>query len=120
MYNELIMEHYENPDRYGNCPKLTHVHCDNNPLCGDQICIQLRINENKIEDAWFNGDGCVISLASASMLVKKIIGLTTEEIQSFTATDMLNMFGCKLTSSRQKCCLLAWRAVRVAVFSPSP
>ncbi len=68
--------------------------------------------------AWFDGDGCCISQASASMLMEKIEGLTVEELKQFTAQDMLELFGARLTPNRQKCCLLSWRVVQAAVHAP--
>ncbi|MEO0532110.1 MAG: iron-sulfur cluster assembly scaffold protein, partial [Planctomycetota bacterium] len=64
------------------------------------------------------GDGCVISQASASMLLEELNGKTVEEVKAFTAEDMLKLYGPRLTPNRQKCCLLSWRVIQQAVFSP--
>jgi nitrogen fixation NifU-like protein len=81
--------------------------------------LELQISpEGKIEQAWFDGEGCCISQSSASMLCEKIEGKTVEEAKQFAAKDMLELFGARLTPNRQKCCLLPWRVLQQAVHSP--
>jgi nitrogen fixation NifU-like protein len=120
LYQEHILDHYEDPFHRGHIPAPTHAHEDDNPLCGDVVHIELRVGpDGKIEDAWFDGDGCCISQASASMLMERFDGKTVEEVKQFTADDMLKMFGAKLTPNRQKCCLLSWRVLQSAIYSPA-
>lgn len=119
IYLEHVMDHYEDPYHRGRCERATHMHEDDNPLCGDVVHVELRVDrDGRIEEAWFDGDGCCISLASASMLIEGIEGKTVEELKDFSAEDMLKLFEAKLTPNRQKCCLLPWRVVQAAVFSP--
>lgn len=117
IYQEHILDHYEDPYHRGKCPGATHAHEDDNPLCGDVVRIELRVSpEGKIENAWFEGDGCCISQAAASMLVEKIEGRSLEEVRDFSAQNMLELFQARLTPNRQKCCLLSWRVMQNAVF----
>lgn len=119
IYEEHVLDHYEDP--YHRGPLEGHTHSDEgkNPLCGDIIQIDLKLTpEGKIADVWFDGTGCVISQASASMLVEKVEGKTLEELREFSASDMLELFGPRLTPNRQKCCLLSWRVLQSAVHSP--
>lgn len=119
LYQERILEHYEEPFHRGNCPGATHVHQDDNPLCGDVVRLELAIGSaGEIDDAWFDGDGCCISQASASMLVERIQGKSLDDVKRFSAEDMLALFGARLTPNRQKCCLLPWRVLQAAVFAP--
>jgi len=119
IYQEHVLDHYDDPYHRGHCDGLTHTHEDDNPLCGDVVHVELRVDDRgKVEEAWFDGDGCCISQASASMLMEKIEGQTLEQVKSISATDMLELFGARLTPNRQKCCLLVWRVVQSAVFSP--
>lgn len=119
IYEEHVLDHYEDPYHRGSLKGATHSHEADNPLCGDVIHVDLKLSpEGKIEEAWFDGEGCVISQASASMLMEKIEGRTIEELNDFSATDMLELFGPKLTPNRQKCCLLSWRVLQSAVHSP--
>lgn len=120
IYLEHVMDHYEDPYHRGPCDGATHRHEDDNPLCGDVVQVELRIDaQGRIEAAWFDGDGCCISQASASMLVEAIEGKTVDELKGFSAEDMLQLFEAKLTPNRQKCCLLPWRVAQTALFSPT-
>ena len=119
IYEEHVLDHYEDPYHRGPFGEATHAHEANNPLCGDEIQIALKLSaDGKVTEAWFDGEGCVISQASASMLVETIEGKTLEELQEFSAHNMLALFGPKLTPNRQKCCLLPWQVLQSAVHSP--
>lgn len=118
IYQEHILDHYEDPYHRGECEHATHQHEDDNPLCGDVVSVQLRLQDGKVSEAWFDGDGCCISQASASMLMEVIEGKTIEEVKEYSAQQMLELYGPRLTPNRQKCCLLSWRVVQSAMFSP--
>ena len=119
LYQEHILDHFEEPFHRGSCPHATHAHEDDNPLCVDVVRVELEIDQDgKIADAYFDGDGCCISQAAASMLIEKIEGRTVEEVKNMSADEMLKLFGAKLTPNRQKCCLLSWRVLQSAVYSP--
>jgi cysteine desulfurase / selenocysteine lyase len=119
LYQERIQDHYEDPYHRGRCRHCTHFNEDNNPLCGDVIRLELQIDGNgTLKEVYFNGDGCCISQAAASMLVEKFDGRSVDEVKTFTAKDMLDLFGVRLTPNRQKCCLLSWRVLQAAIFSP--
>ena len=118
IYQEHILDHYEDPYHRGECEHATHQHEDDNPLCGDVISVQLRLRDGHVEDAWFDGDGCCISQASASMLMEAIEGKTIDEVKAFSPTDMLELYGPRLTPNRQKCCLLSWQVVQTSLYSP--
>ncbi len=118
IYQEHILDHYEDPYHRGKCDHATHQHEDDNPLCGDVVSVQLRLRDGRVEEAWFDGDGCCISQASASMLMEEIEGKTVDEIKAFSAANMLELYGPRLTPNRQKCCLLSWKVVQSALYSP--
>ncbi len=119
IYQDRILEHYEEPFHRGPCPAATHAHEDDNPLCGDVVRMELSIPRgDKIEDAWFAGEGCCISQASASLLTEWTCGRSVDEVKQFAAEQMLELFGAKLTPNRQKCCLLPWRVLQSAIYSP--
>jgi nitrogen fixation protein NifU and related proteins len=119
LYQEHILDHYEDPFHRGNLPTATHAHEDNNPLCGDVVRVELQLDDSGIvKDAFFTGQGCVISQASASMLLEKFVGKTIEDVKKFSAEDMLSLYGARLTPNRQKCCLLSWKVLQSAVHSP--
>jgi nitrogen fixation NifU-like protein len=119
LYQEQILDHYEDPFHRGHLAAATHAHQDKNPLCGDVIRIELKLDDQgRIEDLWFSGDGCIISQASASMLLEELQGKTVREAMRFSAEDMLKLYGPRLTPNRQKCCLLSWRVLQSAIHSP--
>ena len=118
IYQEHILDHYEDPFHRGEVAGATHAHVEKNPLCGDVVKIALKLREGCVDDCGFEGDGCVISQAAASMLLEELNGKSLEEVKEFTAEKMLELYGARLTPNRQKCCLLAWRAIQQAVHSP--
>ena len=121
LYQEHILEHYEDPYHRGHCQPCTHAHEDDNPLCGDVIRLELEIDpQGRLRQIYFNGDGCCISQAAASMLVEKFDGRTLDELKQFSANDMLALFGARLTPNRQKCCLLSWRVCKRRSTRPWP
>ena len=119
LYQEHILDHYEDPYHRGKCPQCTHAHEDDNPLCGDVVRIELEIGaDGKLGNVYFSGDGCVISQASASMLAEEMFGKQVDDVKEFSAEDMLKLYGPRLTPNRQKCCLLSWKVLQSAVHSP--
>ena len=119
IYEEHVLDHYEDPFHRGPLDSATHADEGNNPLCGDVVHVDLRLSDDGvIQEAWFDGKGCVISQASASMLIEKVEGKSLDEVREFSAEDMLQLFGPKLTPNRQKCCLLSWRVLQSAIHSP--
>jgi nitrogen fixation protein NifU and related proteins len=120
LYQEHILDHYEDPYHRGKCPSPTHAHEDDNPLCGDEIRIELQLDpRGSIREAWFEGDGCCISQAAASMLIEHVDGKDVDFVKRFSAEDMLKLFRARLTPNRQKCCLLSWRVLQTALYSPT-
>lgn len=119
LYQDHILDHYEDPYHRGHCQHCTHCHEDDNPLCGDVVRMELNLDDDgTLREVYFEGDGCCISQASASMLAERFDGRTVEEVKRFTAEDMLALFGARLTPNRQKCCLLPWRVLQAAIYSP--
>jgi nitrogen fixation NifU-like protein len=95
------------------------MHEGENPLCGDTVRLELAVDKDGIiRDAYFTGQGCCISQASASMLMETISGKRIDELKEFSAQQMLDLFGARLTPNRQKCCLLSWRVLQQALYSP--
>jgi nitrogen fixation NifU-like protein len=113
IYEDHILRHYEEPYHNESFADATHRQRVDNPICGDSVELQLGVCESRIVfQAWYTGSGCIISQASASMLVEYIEGKSLEQLSSFTAEDMLRHFQARLTPRRQQCCLLAWQALQ--------
>ena len=92
LYQDRVLDHYQQPYHRGSCPNATHWHKATNPLCGDQIRMELRVdNQGRVEDLFFQGEGCCVSQAAASMLVEHCQGHTLEELQKFGPADMLSL-----------------------------
>ena len=91
MYREVILDHYKNPRCRGELDPADISYEDDNPLCGDNIRIDLRVDDNdRIVECAFSGQGCAISQASASMLMEDIQGKTLEEIKKYSRDDVQN------------------------------
>jgi nitrogen fixation NifU-like protein len=92
LYREVIIEHYKNPGHRGSLDPHDITFEDENPLCGDHIKIDLRVDETgKITEAAFDGHGCAISQASADLLLESIIGKDIEEVKHLSRNDVLDM-----------------------------
>ncbi len=110
-YREYILEHYRNPSNYG---KLEHpdVHAeDSNPLCGDQLGMDLLVEGDLVKEVRFQGRGCAISQASASMLSEMIEGKSVEEVRALGKDDVLDALGVPISPARTKCAFLSLRVL---------
>jgi nitrogen fixation NifU-like protein len=106
-YRENILDHYRNPRNKGQLEDPTHTHEEDNPLCGDVIQIDLHVNDGDvIEQVRFDGHGCAISQASASMLTELIQDKTLEEAKELSKEDILEALGIEIGPVRLKCALL--------------
>ena len=116
MYQERIMEHYEHPYHRGSLAAPTLECHHHNPLCGDAVRVQARVDDTGcVAEAYFEGEGCVISLAAASMLMAAVEGKSLAAIKAMTRQDMLDLLGIRLTAARVKCAMLPLRALEKAI-----
>ena len=110
-YREYILDHYRNPRNYGKLEQ-PDVHAeDSNPLCGDQLALDLQIEGNHVTAVRFQGRGCAISQASASMLSEMIEGKTTQEVIRLGKDDVLDALGITISPARTKCAFLCLRVL---------
>ena len=116
MYQENILDHYRNPRNFGFIENPDADANDYNPLCGDKVGIQLKINGNKIKEIKFYGSGCAISQASASMLTEEINGKTIDDIMKITKEDVLDLLGIEISYVRLKCALLSLKVLKMATY----
>jgi nitrogen fixation NifU-like protein len=116
-YRENILDHYRNPRNKGQLEDPTHTHEEDNPLCGDVIRIDLHVNDqNVIDEVRFDGQGCAISQASASMLTEMIEGKTLEEAKELSKEDILEALGIEIGPVRLKCALLSLKVLKAGVY----
>ena len=110
---DYVLGHYENPYHRGGGDKATHVQRSRNNPCGDEVELRLLIEDHVVREAWFDGRGCVVSQAAASMLTEKLDGRDLATMRGFSAQAMLKLFAVPLAPTRRKCCLLAWEALQM-------
>lgn len=133
LYRRVIMDHYQNPRNRGQIDDGAVTVDLNNPTCGDRISLQMRVKDDKIEEAKFRGEGCSISMASASMMTQAVKGLAVEEaltlvdlfsqmvqgeevdIDRFPLEDIEALSGVSKFPARIRCATLAWKALEKGV-----
>jgi nitrogen fixation NifU-like protein len=116
VYQEDLLDHYENPSNYGTLPNPDISHEEDNPLCGDKIRIDLLVKDDMIAEVRFCGHGCTISQAAASMLTEKIEGKSLAEVKKLSRDDILDMIGIPLGPVRLKCALLALKVLKAGAY----
>ena len=117
LYRENIIEHYKNPSYRGRLDPNDYSYADNNPLCGDHIQIDVRVDDSgKVSEARFDGHGCAISQASADLLVESIIGKPLEDVRKLSKEDVLALLGIELGPVRIKCALLSLKVLKAGVY----
>ena len=117
LYRELIIDRYQHPHHRGELDPNDITFEDDNPLCGDHVRIDLRVDgDDKVTEAAFSGRGCAISQASADLLVEEIIGKPLEEVKALTKEDILDLLGIQLGPVRLKCALLSLKVLKAGVY----
>ena len=138
LYQDIILEHGKNPRNFGKCEKYTHQAKGYNPLCGDQVQVYLKLNnEKKVENLTFEGSGCAISIASTSIMTELVKGKSTEiakkiiidflnmvkstseiksnDLNEDQKTTVMSLSGVKKYPMRVKCATLAWHTLTSAI-----
>lgn len=115
LYREELMDIYRNPSNKGKLDDPTVAVDKKNPMCGDEIRLQLKFRDNVVEDAKFDGSACAVSIIASSMLTEMIIGKNLNELKSITKDDLLSSMGLNLTTSRVKCATLVLDALQGAL-----
>ncbi|MGA7542627.1 MAG: SUF system NifU family Fe-S cluster assembly protein [Nitrososphaeraceae archaeon] len=116
IYREIILDHYRNPRNKGKLPDADISTHDSNPLCGDEIDIHMKVQGGKIMDVKFEGRGCAISQASASMLTEMVIDKPLTNVKDIDKTDILENIGLtNLGPARVKCALLALKVMKLGM-----
>ena len=117
VYSEIILDYYRHPRNKG---KLAHAQVrakDSNPLCGDIIEMQLELDrDGSVKDVKYDGQGCAISQASASMLTELVKGKKLDEVRTISKEDILSLIGGQLSAVRLKCALLSLKVLKTGVY----
>ena len=111
-YREEILEHWQNPQNFGKIVGADLIIEQVNPLCGDEVTFYFKVKKGKIEKVAFEGSGCAISVASASLLSEAIKGKKIVEVEKITGKDILGFLGGNVAPARLKCAFLPLEVVK--------
>lgn len=116
IYREIILEHSRNPSNRGKLDPADFTYEDTNPLCGDEIRIDVRVKDDHITEIAFSGQGCAISQASASILTELVEGRSLDEVRTLGKDALLEEIGIPLSPARLKCALLSLKVLKAGVY----
>lgn len=116
LYREVILDHYQHPHNHGTLTEPDITFEDSNPLCGDKIRVDLKVENKIVKEVRFSGKGCAISQASASMLTDELIGKSLDDIKKIDKDFIFEMLGIPLSPSRVKCALLSLKVVKAGAY----
>ncbi len=117
-YRDFILDHYRNPRNFGHLEKPDAVAEDRNPLCGDEMRVEIDVDEaGKVSDIRFSGKGCAISQASASMLIESAKGKSLESILTLNEESVLENVGIDISPTRMKCAMLGLGVLKSAALA---
>ena len=115
LYKEIVLDHYKNPHNFGTLDPADYTAEDSNPLCGDQVRMDLRVEDGIVTDVKFSGRGCAVSMASASILTDMILGQPLEEVRAITRDDLLEEIGIPVSPARMKCATLGLTVLNLSL-----
>jgi nitrogen fixation NifU-like protein len=116
LYREIILDHYRNPRNRGTLDPADYSYEDTNPLCGDEVRIDLRVDGDRVADVKFSGRGCAVSQASASILTEMVQGRSLDEVKALTKDDLLEELGIPVSPARMKCALLGLKVLKAGIY----
>ncbi|MFY9739722.1 MAG: SUF system NifU family Fe-S cluster assembly protein [Candidatus Cybelea sp.] len=113
-YRDYILDHYRSPRNFGTLEQPDVTAEDVNPLCGDQIRVDLKLDDGKVSDVRFSGKGCAISQASTSMLLETVKGMKLSDVAQLPKDAVLENVGIGISPTRMKCAMLGLRVLKSA------
>ena len=115
LYGEIILDHFKNPRHAGEISEAEIVGEDLNPLCGDKVKIWLKVEDGKVLDFSFVGDGCAISVASTSIIGESLKGMELNDLENLENEKVYEMIGVPISPGRVKCALLGITCIKKAI-----
>lgn len=116
IYREVILEHYRNPSNRGTLDPADFSYEDVNPMCGDEIRIDVRVADDCISEIRFSGRGCAVSQASASILTEMAEGKSLAEVKAIAKDDLLDEIGIPVSPARMKCAMLGLKVLKAGIY----
>lgn len=116
---EILLDHYDQPRNFGHLDDPDYSHEEGNPVCGDIISFDIKVEDGRISNVAFSGEGCVISQATGSLLSEMILNRNLDEIREMDAADVFSALGIKISPIRYKCALLSLKVLKAALFNKS-
>ena len=112
LYREEILKLWKNPKNFGELENPTHEHFEANPICGDEMSIHMRVEDDVLKEASFFGTGCLVCIVFASELTEKIKGMRVEDVMNLTKDDLLKLLNIEVTPIKMRCACLSLDAVQ--------
>lgn len=116
IYREIILEHYKNPSNRGQLDPADFSYEDVNPLCGDEIRIDVRVADDRISEIRFSGRGCAVSQASASILTEMAEGKSLADVKAIGKDELLDEIGIPVSPARMKCAMLGLKVLKAGIY----
>ncbi|MDP9188123.1 MAG: iron-sulfur cluster assembly scaffold protein [Actinomycetota bacterium] len=115
LYRDQILDHYKRPHNFGKLDEFDLEFEDNNPLCGDEQHVFIRLDsEDRVAEVSFEGQGCAISTAATSLLTDELVGKSRDELITMPKEYVLELLGIDISATRMKCALLGLKVVKGA------
>lgn len=116
IYREIILEHSQHPKNRGTLEPADYSYEDTNPLCGDEVRMDVRVKNGHVSEIKFSGRGCVVSQASASILTEMVEGKSLDEVKAITKDELLDEIGIPVSPARMKCALLGLKVLKAGIY----
>lgn len=120
IYRELILDHNKNPRNKGTLENPQYTYEDVNPLCGDEIRMDVQTDGERVTEVRFSGRGCAISQAAASILTEMVEGQSLDAVKAISRDDLLDELGVPISPARMKCAMLGLKVLKAGIYGVPP